>query len=137
MSRHEGMRSPAPKTTAYQIAELLKRNGPMTPTAIFSVIEYSGKAWSRRELLQKWIDNGWFEKRDQEIALTEFAFTYLDGAPVKPLKAEPIGIPATGCTFNMLTRPPYKTPRTYRREGPAWAQRPAGFGFVTIAGVAL
>ena len=139
MSRHDNSRAPNKRTAAYEIAELLHRNGPMTIGAIASVIAFGSNYPSKRmALVQRRIDTGWFQMEGDKLALTPHAAAYMaDMVESSEPKSKFIGIPATGCTFNMLTRPPYKTPRTYRREGPVWAQRPAGFGFVTIAGVAL
>ena len=133
MGRHTS-KTPTKNTAAYQIGVLLHTHGPMPLKAIFSMYAYKANDWSRRELLAKWIDNGWFEMQEDKYALTEMAFAYLEGAPAAPESPKFVGIPATSCTFNMLTRPPYKSPRTYRREGPEWAQRPAGFGFKSAMG---
>lgn len=133
MGRHNS-KTPTKSTAAYQIGALLFQYGPMPLKDIFRMYAYKANDWSRRELMQKWIDNGWFERQDDKIALTEFAFAYMEGTPAAPDKPKFVGIPATGCAFNMLTRPPYKSPRTYRREGPEWAQRPAGFGFKSAIG---
>lgn len=139
MSRHDNSRAPTKGTVTYQVAELLFRNGPMTIGEIGVHVAFSSPHASKRlELLKRRIDSGWLAMEGEKISLTPCAAAYMaDVVESSEPKSKFIGIPATGCTFNMLTRPPYKTPRTYRREGPAWAQRPAGFGFVTIAGVAL
>lgn len=137
MTRHDDSRAPNKRTAAYEIAELLHRNGPMTMAEIGNVVAFGSSYPSKRlALVQRRIDTGWFKMEGDKLALTPHAAAYMADM-VESDEPKFIGIPATGCTFNMMTRPAYKTPRTYRREGPAWAQRPSGFGFVTIAGVAL
>lgn len=124
---------PAFKSGSYTMMHALHTRGPMTA---YQVAEHiSGGKERVNVTLQAWIEKGWVLYNNGIFSLTPKAAAFFDGATEtkKPVR----GIVATGCTLNMLNRPAYKTPRTYRREGPAWAQRPSGFGFVTIAGMVL
>lgn len=122
---------PAFKSGSYTMMHALHTHGPMTAHQVAEHI--SGGKERVNVSLQAWIERGWVLFDKGVFSLTSKATNFFDGATESK---KPVGgIPATGCTFNMLTRPPYKSPRTYRREGPAWAQRPASFGFVTISGV--
>lgn len=124
---------PAFNGAAYTLMKALHGKKPMTTLQLIEAAEFHGASAKVALTLQSWIEKGWVLFNGC-WSLTPFAQSYFGGGEDKP---KFVGIPATGCTFNMLTRPPYKTPRTYRREGPEWAQRPVGFGFVTIAGVVL
>lgn len=124
---------PAFNGAAYTLMKAMHGRKPMSTLQLIEAAEINATARQVSLTLQSWLERGWV-LFDGRWTLTPFAENYFGGGEEKP---KFVGIPATSCTFNMLTRPPYKSPRTYRREDPDWAKRPEGFGFVTIAGVAL
>lgn len=136
---NEQTRGPSEHTVAYKIAACLKRNGPMTLAEVFAKVDfYDNRASRKRLVIDRRIESGWFQMEGDKLALTEFAATYMVGR-VDMTAAEPtpkfIGSMATGPQFNMLTRPPYKSPRrVVRADVPAWSVRPDGFGFKALSG---
>jgi hypothetical protein len=121
---------PAFNGAAYTLMKAMHGRKPMSTLQLIEASGFIGASAKVALTLQSWIEKGWVLNNGY-WSLTPFAQNYFGGGEDKP---KFVGIPATSCTFNMLTRPPYKSPRTYRREGPEWAQRPSGFGFKSAMG---
>jgi hypothetical protein len=132
-------KAPSESTAAYKVAALLMRHGAMTIADICTKVDLGlGSMAKRRYAIERRVEAGWFQMDGDRVMLTEFAKAYMAGR-VDMNAAEPapkyVGQIATSSQINMLTRPPYKSPRrVVRADVPAWSVRAEGFGFKALSG---
>ena len=115
-------------TASYAAGEHLHKHGPMSPHALFAVVDMGHKSGHQEDTLQRGIRSGWLVQQDDgKISISNFACAHYD--KLEGEKVRPVGqIAAMREHVDVFTRPALSkkympNPRGLRQDIPAWSVR--------------
>ncbi len=142
MTQRRNIRRPQPGEIPYLAGEYLYRNGPCSDVELFLAVDFGSTMSARLDALQRAICGGWLmETERSKIACSRSATDYYDEQSDKP-KEEYVGQIAPAPQRNVFASPGLSDKYKINSRGlrpasdaaPTWSNRPAGFGFKSIAG---
>lgn len=124
-------------TASCAAGEYLHKHGPMSPHALFAVVDMGHKFGHQEDTLQRGIRSGWLVQQDDgKISISNFARAHYD--KLEGEKIRPVGqIAAMREHVDVFTRPALSkkympNSRGIRRDIPTWSVRD-GASFFTKA----
>lgn len=124
--------NPSLNSGSYVLMKALHEHGAMTATELAATPAFVGVASKVSLILQTWIERGWVTFGEDKFALTTVGRKFFGGVEEVPPY---VGQVATSSQINLMTRPPYKSPRrVVRADVPVWSVRAEGFGFKALSG---
>jgi len=117
-------------TASYAAGEYLHMHGPMSPHALFAVVDMGHKAGHQEDTLQRGIRSGWLVQQDDgKISISNFArvhYDQLEGEKVRPAgQVAAMREPVSVFTRPALSKKHMPNPRGLRQDIPAWSVRTA------------
>ena len=115
-------------TASYAAGEYLHKNGPMSPHALFAVVDMGHKVGHQEDTLQRGIRSGWLDQQDDgRIGISNFArahYDQLEGEKVRPAgQVAAMREPVSVFTRPALSKKHIPNPRGLRQDIPAWSVR--------------
>lgn len=115
-------------TASYAAGEYLHKHGPMSPHALFAVVDMGHKSGHQEDTLQRGIRSGWLVQQDDgKISISTFARAHYD--TLEGEKVRPVGqIAAMREQPSVFARPALSkkyipNSRGIRQDIPAWSVR--------------
>lgn len=142
MTQRQNIRRPQPGEIPYLAGEHLYKYGSCTEAELFLAVKFGKSQNERAAALQSAIRGGWLMETERgKIACSPAATDYYDGYSEVP-EEKYVGQVAPAPQRNVFASPGLSKKYRICSRGlrpasdlaPAWSNRPAGFGFKSIAG---